>query len=398
MAALKVGIYHKWLGSVPEDEHGEPLPKSMWVKNRRHKWIVRWVGTNGKKYGKVFGKRKEADRFSMELQDKVLSGTADKPKKISLYEFRVEHESIIKGQVAYGTYQEHKCVLKLFEKFIGGSIELTKITPGRAEAFFSHCINSGEISIATVNKYLRTLKGIFNKAIEPRRYLSKGQNPFESIKPRKITENDKRYLNIKEYCQLLGATDDIWWKAFISVAYSSGLRLNEILHLTWKDIDFEHKRVRVSAKKATKRIIKWEPKGRKKRIVPISDEALKFLVDIQVDAPDGHPYIFISPNRLHRIFERMKACKWHDRSEVINNMNKNFKTIRIKSGIEECTIHDLRRSAITNWTKKLPFQVVHKLAGHVSIKTTMDYYMAVRPEDFDSANEVFSEMLEGVKL
>jgi integrase len=58
----------------------------------------------------------------------------------------------------------------------------------------------------------------------------------------------------------------------------------------------------------------------------------------------------------------------------------------------------MRRSAITNWAEKLPFQVVHKLAGHSNIKTTMDYYLAVRPEDFKSADEVFNKVLEKAKL
>ena len=397
MAVVKVGVYRKWLGSVPTDKEGNPIPKKEWPKNRRHKWIVRWVGTNDKKYGKVFDKRKEADRFAMELQSKVLNGTADKPEKITLQAFRLEHEEIIKGQVAYGTYQEHKSILRLFENFIGGSIELSKITPNYAEAFVSDRLKSDEVEVATVNKYIRTLQSIFNKAISPRGYLQEGKNPFVKIKPRKTTETPNRYVNINEYFALMNATEDIWWKTFIAVAYSSGLRLNEILHLTWKDVDFDHQRLNVAAKKKSKQVLKWEPKGRKNRVVPMSEESSNFLAAIQAEAPEGYPYVFIAPARLRRIFERIGAGKWHDRSEVINNMNKNFKAIRTKAGIDECTIHDLRRSAITNWAKKLPIQVVQQLAGHSNIKTTMEYYLAVRPEDFVSASEVFNEILQEAK-
>jgi len=42
---------------------------------------------------------------------------------------------------------------------------------------------------------------------------------------------------------------------------------------------------------------------------------------------------------------------------------------------------------------KLPIQVVQTLAGHADIKTTRKYYLAVRPEDFDSANEVLNLVL-----
>jgi integrase len=59
-----------------------------------------------------------------------------------------------------------------------------------------------------------------------------------------------------------------------------------------------------------------------------------------------------------------------------------------RANVKKCTIHDLRRSAITNWAQELPFQVVHELAGHSSIKTTMKYYLVVRAEDLKSAGEV----------
>lgn len=398
MAALLIGIYRKWLGPVPEDSKGKQLPKSLWPQKRRHNWLVRWVGTTGKKYGKVFKTKKEAQLFGLETQCKLLAGKADKHRKITLHEFRLEHEKIIKGQVSYGTYQEHKKTLELFENFIGGSIELSRITPSNAEAFIADRLDSKDLSIATVNKYFRNLKSIFNRAIDPRGYLSQGQNPFAKIKPRKTTVNAKRYVNIKEYCALLETTEELWWKRFIAIAYSSGLRKNEILHLTWKDIDFDRKRINVVAKKKRGRTIEWEPKSRKNRVVPISNEAINLLVNIQNNAPDQSPYIFISPQRLERILERIRIGKWNDRSDVINNVTRKFAIIREKAKVEKCTIHDLRRSAITNWAEKLPFQVVHKLAGHSHIKTTMDYYLIVRPEDFSAASKVFDEMLAKAKL
>ena len=98
----KVGVYRKWLEPVPE-KNGEPIPKSEWPRKRRYCWIVRWFGTNKKKYGKLFKKRKEAERYALDLQKQVNLGRADRLQKITLYDFRVEHERVMKGQVAYGT-------------------------------------------------------------------------------------------------------------------------------------------------------------------------------------------------------------------------------------------------------------------------------------------------------
>ncbi|MHC4155738.1 MAG: tyrosine-type recombinase/integrase [Planctomycetota bacterium] len=395
MAVGNVGVYVRWLGDVPEDDNGKPIPRSLWIRKRRHRWVVRWHSTDWKtRYGKVLKTRKEAKSFALEIQNRVNTGRADKPKKITLRQFRIEHLRVMKGQVSYGTWQEHKRALELFENFIGGSVELGRIRPADAEAFVADRLASKEVSVATVNKYIRTLKSIFNRAITPRGYLAEGQNPFIRIKRRKVTDNKKRYVEVSEYKALMDAAEDSWWKTFIAVAYSSGLRLNEILHLTWKDIDFDNQWVNVTAKKAKDRIIAWEPKGRKNRVVPISEEALKLLVDIQVSALDGHPYIFIAPQRLERITERIRIGKWNERSEVIHNMTRNFNRIRTRARVDKCTIHDLRRSAITNWSKKLPIQVTHKLAGHSNIKTTLEYYLVVRPEDFKAAGEVVNEILQ----
>jgi len=125
----------------------------------------------------------------------------------------------------------------------------------------------------------------------------------------------------------------------------------------------------------------------------MSDETARLLVDMQVDAPEFHPYVFVSPERLDRIKKRRKAGKWHARSEVVNNLGERFNTIRRHANVAECTMHDLRRSAITNWAQRLPIQVVQTLAGHADIKTTRKYYLAVRDEDFSSASKVLKRIL-----
>ncbi len=395
MAVEKVGVYRKWLGKIPEDDQGKPIPKSKWPRKRPHRWVVRWYAADQKtRYGKVFKTRREAERYAAELQKRVSLGKADKPTKVTLHEFLSEHQQVMKGQVAYGTLQEHMGALRLFEKFIGGGIRLDKIQPRQAEAFVADRLASGDASVATVNKYIRTLQGIFNLAIEPRGYLAEGQNPFVKIKERKVTENKIRFVDLQEY-QLLMDSADLWWHSLLSIAYGSALRRNEILYLTWADIDFEAKRLGVTAKKPTKEIIEWQPKNRQNRIVPISDKTLYLLAKMQAYATEGHPYVFISPQRLERILWRRKQGTWNSRSEPINNIARNFTDIRTAAGVAECTIHDLRRSAITNWARRLPIQVVQTLAGHSSITTTRKYYLAVRPEDYDSANQVQNIIMSG---
>jgi integrase len=120
--------------------------------------------------------------------------------------------------------------------------------------------------------------------------------------------------------------------------------------------------------------------SQEKRAVPMSNESARLLAKIQSDAPKKHPYVFVSHGRFVRIKER-----------------QNFANICRKSGVRELTLHDLRRSAITNWAQSLPIQVVQRLAGHSDITTTRQYYLSVRSEDLASASDLINAIVSKTK-
>jgi len=187
---------------------------------------------------------------------------------------------------------------------------------------------------------------------------------------------------------MMNATQKLWWKGLISLAYGSGLRRGEILNFTWADIDFETQSIKIVPKKQSECILEWEPKDHEMRVVPVSDKTIQPLADLQLQSDAGHPYAFISPRRLQRILHRRLSGQWLPTSEVINNVARDFEVITKRASVHECTIHDLRRSAITNWVQKLTIQVVQQLAGHSGISTTRKYYLTVRAEDMVSATEL----------
>jgi integrase len=391
MAIEKVGIYRRWLESVPQ-RNGESIPKSEWPKTRRHSWTVRWFGTAGKRYSKDFTTKKPAEGFARNIQARVNERKQDRPKRIALHDFSMEHNQVMKGQVAYATLLEQMRALRLFEKFIGGSVMVHEIKPRDAEAFIASRLTV-ELATATINKDIRTLRRVFNLAIHPRGYLLEGQNPFGRMKQRKKACQDIRYISVAEYRLLRDAAKSLWWRSLMALAYGSGLRRGEILNLTWTDVDFGNKQVHVRSKRLDDQTIGWEPKDHENRVVPLSDEALNLLVDLRAQAEAGYPYLFIWPARLRHIQKRLLIGRWNERSEVINNLGRDYEVIRRRAGVDACTLHDLRRSAITNWANKLPIQVVQQLAGHSNISTTRKYYLSVRPDDIVSASAVINGLL-----
>jgi len=109
-------------------------------------------------------------------------------------------------------------------------------------------------------------------------------------------------------------------------------------------------------------------------------------------------YVYRRPRYHCQIFrEHQNIGEYTPRSEILNNLRVNFHLMRRRAKVDGCTLHDLRRSAITNWASQLPIQVVQQLHGHSDIATTRKYCLTVRSEDMVSANEVLNNILLKVR-
>lgn len=392
MATERVSVYRKYHGPVPRDEQGRPLPREQWPRRRPFRWAVRWFGTDGTRYSRSFKTRKEAERFTEKTQQEVRWGKTEPLRRISLEDFVAEHTKVMQGQVARRTLQDQVRASRFFMNHVGGKIKLQSVSPRHAEFFVASRLKCG-LAAATVNKDIRTLKRVFNLAIDPRGYLPEGSNPFRSVKPRKMTEKPKRYVSPKEYEALASVAGNIWWEALMAVAYGTGLRRGEILNLTWKDVDLDAHEVHVTPKDKTDQLLAWEPKDHECRLVPAPQEVIRLLVDMQAESEEGCPYIFLPKRRWLHVLRKRHEGRWAEDQALINNVDRALRTFRRKARVSHCTLHDLRRSCITNWASELPVHVVQKLAGHSDIKTTQKHYLVVRQDDMDKARVINSRIL-----
>ena len=393
MAHLKVSVNRNWYGKVPLDKKGKPIPRNLWPKRRKFSWEARWYSSEGKRHSKSFKSRKEAEEYARVIQDKVNIGKANEPKKVTFQFFIEEHKKLMKGQVAHSTLVDQVRALNFFKKHIEDEdILLKKINPRHAESFVAHRLDQ-DLATATVNKDIRTLHSIFNLAIEPRGYLSEGTNPFEKIKQRKVSDKVVRFIPTEDFSKVFDAAPRLWWKTFLALAYTSAGRKDELLNLTWSDVDFENNNVSFVPKKASKKILAWEPKDHESRIIPVPEKVVLLLADMQSQADESSSYVFISGSRLKRILERRACGRWNSRSEIINNMLTRLKVFCKWAGVKQFCFHDLRRTCITNWARHLPIHAVQDLAGHSKIETTRKHYLSVGKSDRDMARAIQEKVM-----
>jgi len=152
----------------------------------------------------------------------------------------------------------------------------------------------------------------------------------------------------------------------------------------------------VSRKQSSGYIQAWTPKDHQLRTIPLPAQAVKTLAIWQSAAPAGYPYAFMEHGRWDYYRQQVDQGLWRDGQDLINNLPRRFKTICRKVGNSLYSLHDIRRSCITNWARKLPIHVVQQLAGHSDIRTTQKYYLLVQRQDLEQAAAVQQSLLRAV--
>lgn len=207
----------------------------------------------------------------------------------------------------------------------------------------------------TKSHHLTVLKSFF-------KYLSiiksEIKDPSEAIKSPKKVQKLPTYLTEEEIDKLLNikllTPYDYRNKALLELLYATGMRISEILNLELNQIDFDECIVRVMGK------------GRKERIIPIADTALKHLKIYINDyrkfliGSTLNNYIFL--NRYGKPLSRKSVF------ELIKRLCK-------EAGIEKViSPHTLRHTFATHLLNNgADLRIIQELLGHENLSTTEIY-------------------------
>lgn len=156
-------------------------------------------------------------------------------------------------------------------------------------------------------------------------------------------------LNLRELRELFRAPAQLKHRILLMLAYSGGLRAQELCNLKIADIDFERMSIHIR-----------QGKGRKDRMVPLSEYMAKgFRHYISVDKPNV--WLFNGKDRNTNYSSR----------GVSSVMREALKKTTIT---KEASIHTLRHSYATHLLEQgVNIVTIKNLLGHAEIATTMVY-------------------------
>jgi len=228
---------------------------------------------------------------------------------------------------------------------------LNKLTAVTIRQFHADLKDMG-LSPATADLSLKLIRHALNLAVD---WDLLKINPALKVKQFNQTRKITRALDAEELARLMRVlTTDKNRMAchFFMLALALGTRRGELLLAEWKHIDRKNKTLFIPSSNA---------KTAKDRHTFLSDFALHVLD--QLGTEGKHTYLFMSS----RTGKRLTA------------VSKAWEKIRVEAQIEDCRIHDLRRTHATMLGEAgVNAMLIKDALGHSSVTTTQIY---VSPHD-----------------
>ena len=214
------------------------------------------------------------------------------------------------------------------------------------------------------NRHLVVLKSAFNLAIR-NKVLS--DNPVVGIKRLPINKAAKVIPPRQAIDKVLALANPLD-RAYLTVICFTAARVGEINGLTWEDVDFAHKRLRLWTRKK---------KGgdRKARTVVMTQrvhEALQLVAQTARFQASTSPWVFTNPVNGSRYIYR----------------DKFLKTLCRRAEVPEFTYHSLRHYAASAMAEAgVPATAIQSVLGHENVSTT-DIYL----QDLGKASTALSAL------
>jgi len=319
-------------------------------------WYVDYQ-TDGRRVRKRVGKSKRIAELSLadievKLERKE-AGFAVKDRPLT--DFIAEYMTYAKGNKAKNSCARDEITLRHFTDFIKAD-KLSAVTAAKLEAYKAARREQGA-KPSTLNRELNTLKAMFNKAVA---WGALSQNPAKSVQKFREPRKQVRYLSKDEAKALLAAAGERL-APIIETFLHTGLRRDELAHLTWADVDFNREAIAVQAKDG------WHPKDYEVRHIPMTDRLAALL---KAQHRNASAYVF------------------HTQSGGTHNGNvlsRDFRKLARACGIKGVSIHTLRHTFASHLVMSgADLYTVQKLLGHSSIKTT-EIYAHLAPDYLRSA-------------
>jgi len=221
---------------------------------------------------------------------------------------------------------------------------------------FGAGLSSAGASSSTVARKLAAVRGLFDFLVRSERA---GQNPADLVSSPKREQKLPRVLSGEQVRELLERIPartplELRDRAMLELAYSCGLRCEEIVNLERDSFDFESEQLRVLGK------------GSKERLLPVGEPAQRAL---RRYLDRGRHALAAEPRETALFLS--KSGRRLSNSDVSRRLALWVRETALAAGVSP---HSLRHSFATHLLEGgADLRAIQELLGHASISTTQVY-------------------------
>lgn len=234
------------------------------------------------------------------------------------------------------------------------------------------------LSASYIDKETGALYRALKKAADNGKLSYEALRPFRTLDnmlPKKSSNARNRIITANEFERLLEAMRAPHARQIFATAYYTGMRRNEIVNLTWSQVNLKRREINLKASIT---------KDDEARVVPIPSPLLEIFLDIPRHLHTDYIFLYKSLPVKGIRASLQKACR-------LTGIPYGR---RIKNGI---TFHDLRHTFVTNMRRAgVDETVIMKITGH-STREMFDRYNFVSDEEATVAMQKFGSFLNNIE-
>ena len=328
---------------------------------------------------------------------------------VTIRVFADEYKTLIKNNRSAAYLRSVNIAFNYLEKFFKPQTAISNINLKDIENFLVYLQQndkSGKYNRTRNGNgyvvYFRNLKAAFNKA-KDWEYVK--ENYFLKIKLPKKQKTMPAFINIEQLSAICGQLKCKVVRDVVVFAFYTGMRLDEIVNLRWKNVNMINKIITVGDEE-------FITKGRNQRFIPICDEvshilASRLKANTRNSSPlarvtgarrgDGNPPLPLQGGENLPLYPLPRGenngyvfCKSNGQKYTGEYFTKRFKKACKAAGIDKAIhFHSLRHSFASNLVQQgVSLYKVKELLGHSSITTTEIYSHL----NIDSLREAISKL------